>query len=136
MWNEYFSFYISNSLPHRYPFCTLFLTLILTMANAVTDANFQAEVLESPLPVLVDFWAPWCGPCKMMGPIVDELAAEYEGKVKIVKVNVDENPETPGRFTVMSIPTFIIFKGGKPVSSFIGAKPKESVKQELERAIA
>ena len=115
---------------------TLFLTLTLTMASSVTDASFQTEVLESPLPVLVDFWAPWCGPCKMMGPIVDELATEYEGKAKIVKVNVDENPEVPGRFNIMSIPTFIIFKDGKPLSSFIGAKPKESVKQELDRAIA
>jgi len=106
------------------------------MANAVTDATFQSEVLQSPLPVLVDFWAPWCGPCKMMAPIVDELATEYEGRVKIVKVNVDENPETPGQFNIMSIPTFILFKEGKPLSSFIGAKPKESVKQEIDRAIA
>ncbi|ALM10089.1 MAG TPA: thioredoxin [Candidatus Peribacter riflensis] len=106
------------------------------MAASVTDATFQTEVLQSSLPVLVDFWAPWCGPCKMMGPIVDELAQEYEGKVKIVKVNVDENPETPGQFNVMSIPTFILFKGGKPFSSFIGAKPKESVKQEIDRALA
>jgi len=106
------------------------------MAHAITDATFQSEVLDSAIPVLVDFWAPWCGPCKMMGPIVDELATEYEGKVKIVKVNVDENPETPGQFNVMSIPTFIIFKGGKPVGQFIGAKPKESVQQEINRAIA
>jgi len=106
------------------------------MASSVTDATFRTEVLESPLPVLVDFWAPWCGPCKMMAPIVDELALEYEGKVKIMKVNVDENPETPSQFNIMSIPTFILFKGGKPVSSFIGAKPKESVKQEIDRSIA
>jgi len=106
------------------------------MAASVTDATFRTEVLESPLPVLVDFWAPWCGPCKMMAPVVDELALEYEGKVKIMKVNVDENPETPSQFNIMSIPTFILFKGGKPVSSFIGAKPKESVKQEIDRSIA
>lgn len=105
------------------------------MANAVTDQTFQAEVLQSPLPVLVDFWAPWCGPCKMMGPIVDELATEYEGRAKIVKVNVDENPETPGQFNVLSIPTFILFKDGKPVSTFIGAKTKESVKQEIDTVI-
>lgn len=106
------------------------------MAASVTDATFRTEVLESPLPVLVDFWAPWCGPCKMMAPVVDELALEYEGKMKIVKLNVDENPETPGQFNIMSIPTFILFKGGKPLSSFIGAKPKESIKQEIDRAIA
>ncbi len=106
------------------------------MANAVTDATFQADVLQSPLPVLVDFWAPWCGPCKMMGPIIDELATEYEGKAKIVKLNVDENPETPGQFNVMSIPTFVMFKEGKPVATFIGAKPKESVKKEIDNAIS
>lgn len=105
------------------------------MANAVTDATFQSEVLDSGIPVMVDFWAPWCGPCKMMGPIVDELAVTYEGKVKILKLNVDENPETPGKFNVMSIPTFILFKDSAPVSSFIGQKPKESVVKELDRLL-
>ena len=102
------------------------------MAAEITDSNFEAEVLKSDIPVLVDFWAPWCGPCKQMGPIVDELATEYEGKVKVVKMNVDENTEVPGKHSVMSIPTFIIFKGGEAVGNFVGAKSKEDVKAELD----
>ena len=101
------------------------------MAQAITDADFEAEVLKADTPVLVDFWAEWCGPCKQMLPIVEELAGEYEGKVKIVKVNVDENTEAPGKFNVMSIPTFIIFKDGEPVTTFVGAKSKEDIVQEL-----
>jgi len=102
------------------------------MAKEVSDANFESEVLKSNIPVLVDFWAPWCGPCKSMLPIVEELSKEYDGKVKIVKVNVDENPETPGKYSVMSIPTFIIFKNGDAVSTFVGAKSKEDMKRELD----
>ena len=105
------------------------------MAHTVTDTDFDAEVLKSDIPVLVDFWAPWCGPCKAMIPIVDELSTEYEGKVKVVKMNVDENTEVPGKHGVMSIPTFIIFKGGEAVTTFVGAKSKEDVKKELDAVI-
>ncbi|MDP7247050.1 MAG: thioredoxin [Candidatus Peribacteraceae bacterium] len=102
------------------------------MAKEATDADFEAEVLKSDIPVLVDFWAPWCGPCKSMLPIVDELTTEYEGKVKIVKVNVDESAEVAGKFSVMSIPTFIMFKNGEAVSTFVGAKSKEDLIKELD----
>jgi len=105
------------------------------MPSAISDADFQKEVLESPLPVLVDFWAPWCGPCKAMNPILEELDKEYTGKVKFVKINVDENIDVPGTFNVMSIPTFVLFKGGQPVSSFIGGRTKEDVKKELDKVL-
>ncbi|MCA9370687.1 MAG: thioredoxin [Candidatus Peregrinibacteria bacterium] len=105
------------------------------MANAITDAEFDTQVLKSDIPVLVDFWAPWCGPCKAMIPIVDELSSEYEGKVKVVKMNVDENMDVPGKYSVMSIPTFMIFKGGEAVTTFVGAKSKEDVKKELDAVL-
>ena len=102
----------------------------------VSDTNFQAEVLESDTPVLVDFWAPWCGPCRMVAPIVEELAGEYEGRVKFVKLNTDENPNTAAAFQVLSIPTMIIFKGGEPAKKIIGAYPKRKLEGELESVLA
>lgn len=89
------------------------------------DKNFEAEVVKSQLPVLVDFWAEWCGPCKMMSPVIDQLSVELEGKMKVAKVNVDESPQLAGLFNVMSIPTLLIFKGGLPVDQMVGAMPKD-----------
>ncbi len=103
------------------------------MAIQFTDQNFEKEVLKSEKPVLVDFWAEWCGPCQMMGPIVDELAKEMEGKYKIGKLNVDENRETAAKYGIMSIPTLIIFKDGKEVKKLTGVQAKESLKEELEK---
>ncbi len=102
------------------------------MATQVTDANFNDIVLKSEIPVLLDFWAPWCGPCRAVGPIVDELATEYEGKVLIVKMNVDENPNTPGKFGIRAIPTLIIFKGGEVVEQVTGAVTKDVLKEKLD----
>jgi thioredoxin 1 len=106
------------------------------MAHEVTDATFDQDVLKASLPVLVDFWAPWCGPCKSMTPIMEELATEYTGKAAIMKLNVDENGGTAEKYGVMSIPTFIIFRGGDAVATFVGAKSKEDVKKEIDAAIA
>jgi thioredoxin 1 len=106
------------------------------MAHDVTTSSFQKDVLESDTPVLVDFWAEWCGPCKAVAPILDELAGEYDGKIKIVKLNVDENQEIAEKYGVMSIPTFIAFKDGQQADSFVGALPKESFKKHIEDIIA
>lgn len=101
-----------------------------------TDHNFSDEVLKSDKPVVVDFWAPWCTPCRIVGPIVDELAKEFEGKVKVGKLNVDENQQVSGQFNVMSIPTILFFKNGQPVESVVGAQSKEVIKQKMEKLIS
>ncbi len=102
----------------------------------ITDQNFDQEVLKSQLPVLVDFWAPWCGPCKIVSPIVKELAKEYEGKLKVGEMNVDDNPMVAGNFGVMSIPTLMVFKGEKPVKTIIGAQGKDALKRMIDEALA
>lgn len=102
----------------------------------VTDQNFQDQVLKSTKPVLVDFWAPWCGPCKMVGPVVEELAEEYKDKISVAKLNVDDNPQVSGQYGIMSIPTLMVFKNGEPVKSTIGAQPKEALKQMVDEALA
>lgn len=107
------------------------------MATVVgTDSNFQEEVLKSDKPVLVDFWATWCGPCKMVKPVVEKLAGEYDGKVKVVEVDVDQNPQLSGQFGIMSIPTLMFFKGGQPVKTMIGAQGEEALKREFDAVAA
>jgi len=103
------------------------------MAMQVTDSNFEAEVLNSDIPVLIDFWAPWCGPCRAMGPVIDELSSEYEGKVKIVKMNVDESSATPGNYGIRAIPTLILFKDGEVLDQSTGAVSKSSIKEMIEK---
>lgn len=102
----------------------------------VTDATFASEVERSPLPVLLDMWAPWCGPCRMMAPVIDELAAEMAGRVQVAKLNVDENPATAERFNAHSIPTLLVLKAGREVDRIVGAQPKSEIAKRLERAVA
>jgi len=101
----------------------------------VTDANFDQDVLKSEKPVLVDFWAAWCGPCRAIAPLVDELAQEYQGKVKVGKMDVDRNSATPMRYKVTGIPTLLVFKSGQVVDQLVGYKPKEAIQKALDKAL-
>jgi len=102
----------------------------------VTDSNFDQEVLKASKPVLVDFWAPWCGPCRMVAPVVEELADEYAGRVEFAKLNTDDNPQTAVKYGIRSIPTLLVFKDGEPVGQIIGFRPKSDLKKRLDAVVA
>ncbi|HSR37228.1 MAG TPA: thioredoxin [Desulfurivibrionaceae bacterium] len=101
----------------------------------LSDAAFEAQALQADIPVLVDFWAPWCGPCKAIGPVIDELAADFDGKVKVCKMNVDDNPATPGKYGIRAIPTLILLKGGKVVDQVTGAVGKSQLVAMIQKAL-
>jgi thioredoxin 1 len=105
----------------------------MSAAAAVTDSTFKEEVLDNEVPVLVDFWAPWCGPCRMVAPVVEEIALQYDGRLKVVKVNTDENPQIASQYGIRSIPTLMIFKDGQKVDMVVGAVPKTTLSITLEK---
>ncbi|MCA6504207.1 MAG: thioredoxin [Pseudanabaena sp.] len=107
----------------------------MSSAIAVTDASFEQDVLKSDIPVLVDFWAPWCGPCRMVAPVVEEVATQYEGKIKVFKLNTDENPSVAGQYGIRSIPTLILFKAGQKVDVVVGAVPKTTLSTTIEKLL-
>ncbi|HEV8292736.1 MAG TPA: thioredoxin [Tepidisphaeraceae bacterium] len=117
------------------PVCGRCKRLLLGEAGPVevTDATFATEVERSPVPVLVDMWAPWCGPCRMLAPTIDQVAAEMAGRIKVAKLNVDENPQTAGRFNISGIPAMLIFKDGREVDRIVGLAPKPQIAQRLQR---
>ena len=105
----------------------------MSSATAVSDASFEQDVLKSDVPVLVDFWAPWCGPCRMVAPIVDEIAKEFDGKIKVFKLNTDENPNVASQFGIRSIPTLMVFKDGHKVDTVVGAVPKTTLSSTISK---
>ena len=107
----------------------------MSLPTPVTDSDFDQEVLEADTVVLVDFWAEWCGPCKMVAPVLDDLSQEYDGKIKFTKVDVDENPQTAMKYGIRSIPTLLVFKDGSPVDQVVGAVPKAVIKKRLDSAL-
>ncbi len=102
----------------------------------ITDANFEEEVVQSDIPVLIDFWAPWCGPCRMVGPIVEEIANDYAGKIKVGKINTDDNQKVAAQFGIRSIPTLMIFSGGELKESLVGVQPKEVLAAKIDKVLA
>lgn len=105
------------------------------MVKEINDSIFDEEIKNSEKPVVVDFWAPWCGPCKMLGPVMDEVSNELDSKAKFVKVNVDDNPAVAGKFSIASIPTVMIFKNGNPVDTLVGFRPKQSIVSSIEKHV-
>ena len=107
----------------------------MAQVQEITDSSFDADVLQSDVPVLIDFWAPWCGPCRAIGPIVEELASEYAGKLKVAKMNVDDNPQVPTRYGVRSIPNLVLFKGGQVKDQIVGAVPKATLVKAISQVV-